>query len=45
MTLKLESGGRFYDMDDDGDLDLLAEQPFSYIKYYRNEGSATEADF
>jgi uncharacterized protein (DUF2141 family) len=29
---------RFADVDADGDLDLLAEQPFSYIKYYRNEG-------
>ena len=30
---------RFADVDQDGDLDLLAEQPFSYIKYYRNEAS------
>ncbi|HET9466138.1 MAG TPA: VCBS repeat-containing protein [Gemmatimonadales bacterium] len=30
---------RFADVDQDGDLDLLAEQPYSYIKYYRNEGS------
>ncbi|MBA3895107.1 MAG: VCBS repeat-containing protein [Gemmatimonadales bacterium] len=29
---------RFADVDADGDLDLLAEQPFSYIKYYRNDG-------
>ena len=29
---------RFADVDGDGDLDLLAEQPFSYIKYYRNDG-------
>jgi hypothetical protein len=29
---------RFADVDADGDLDLLAEQRFSYIKYYRNEG-------
>jgi hypothetical protein len=28
---------RFADVDQDGDLDLLAEQPYSYIKYYRNE--------
>ncbi len=29
---------RFADVDADGDLDLLAEQQFSYIKYYRNDG-------
>jgi hypothetical protein len=29
---------RFADVDGDGDLDLLAEQRFSYIKYYRNDG-------
>jgi hypothetical protein len=27
---------RFADVDQDGDLDLLAEQPYSYIKYLRN---------
>jgi hypothetical protein len=31
---------RFADVDADGDLDLLAEQRFSYIKYYRNDGTA-----
>jgi FG-GAP-like repeat len=31
---------RFADVDADGDLDLLAEQPYSYIKYYRNDGPA-----
>jgi hypothetical protein len=30
---------RFADVDQDGDLDLLAEQPYSYIKYFRNDGS------
>jgi hypothetical protein len=29
---------RFADVDLDGDVDLLAESPFSYIRYYRNEG-------
>ena len=28
---------RFYDMDGDGDADLLTEQPFSYVRYYRND--------
>jgi FG-GAP-like repeat len=28
---------RFADVDQDGDLDLLAEQPYSYLKYYRND--------
>ena len=30
---------RFADVDGDGDLDLLAEAPFSYIRYYRNDGA------
>jgi hypothetical protein len=29
---------RFADVDLDGDLDLLAERPFSYIRFYRNDG-------
>ncbi|MFQ5889191.1 MAG: FG-GAP repeat domain-containing protein [Gemmatimonadota bacterium] len=29
---------RFVDMDDDGDFDLLAEERFSHIRYYRNDG-------
>lgn len=36
---------RFGDLDHDGDFDLLAEERFSYIRYYRNEGSATEPRF
>ena len=36
---------RFYDMDEDGDFDLLTEEPFSYVRYYRNEGTATNPDF
>ncbi len=31
---------RFADVDQDGDLDLLAEQPYSYIKYFRNDGAS-----
>jgi len=36
---------RFADLDSDGDADLLAEEIFSYIRYYRNEGSTTEPRF
>lgn len=36
---------RFVDMDQDGDFDLLTEQPYSYIRYYRNEGTEEEPDF
>ncbi|MCH8936349.1 MAG: VCBS repeat-containing protein [Gemmatimonadetes bacterium] len=36
---------RFVDMDADGDFDLLAEQPFNYIQYYRNDGSPEHASF
>jgi hypothetical protein len=36
---------RFVDLDRDGDVDLLAEQPFSYVRYYRNEGTPQEAHF
>ena len=30
---------RFVDFDGDGDFDLLAEEPFSYIRYFRNDGA------
>lgn len=36
---------RFVDMDADGDFDLIAERPFNYIQYYRNDGSAERASF
>lgn len=36
---------RFYDIDADGDLDLLAEMPFSYIRLYRNDGTPKAAHF
>jgi len=36
---------RFVDFDGDGDTDLLAEEPFSYIRYYRNDGSVTSPRF
>ncbi len=36
---------RLADIDGDGDLDILAEEPFSYIRVYRNEGTRTAARF
>ena len=36
---------RFVDLDRDGDFDLLAEQPFSYIKVFRNDGTKQRASF
>lgn len=36
---------RFVDLDQDGDADLLAEQPFSYVRYYRNDGTRQQARF
>jgi hypothetical protein len=36
---------RFADVDGDGDLDLLAEEPHSYVRYVRNEGTRAEPEF
>ncbi|HEX6309417.1 MAG TPA: VCBS repeat-containing protein [Longimicrobiales bacterium] len=36
---------RFVDMDSDGDYDMIAEQPYSYIRLYRNEGTARAPEF
>ncbi|HXT71919.1 MAG TPA: VCBS repeat-containing protein [Vicinamibacterales bacterium] len=36
---------RFVDLDADGDFDLLAEQPFSNIRFYRNVGTRQAARF
>ncbi len=36
---------RFVDLDRDGDDDLLAERLFSYVRYYRNDGTPQEAVF
>jgi len=36
---------RFVDLDRDGDVDLLAERRFSYLRYYRNDGTAEQARF
>lgn len=36
---------RFYDFDEDGDFDLLAEKQFSYVTYYENIGDASTPEF
>jgi hypothetical protein len=36
---------RFYDLNDDGAPDLLAEKPYSYVRYYRNTGTPSEPSF
>ncbi len=36
---------RFVDMDQDGDFDLLTEQPFSFISYYQNVGTVENPSF
>ncbi len=33
---------RFVDVDLDGDLDLLAEEPYSHIRFYRNDADAAQ---
>lgn len=36
---------RFVDLDQDGDYDLIGETVFSYVRLFRNEGTATSASF
>jgi hypothetical protein len=36
---------RLVDLDQDGDLDILAEEKFSYVRVYRNEGTRTDPRF
>lgn len=36
---------RFVDIDQDGDPDLIAERPYSYIRVYRNTGPASDPVF
>ena len=45
QDLVLGEWNRFHDFDGDGDLDLLAEEKFSYVRYFRNEGNAREPRF
>ncbi len=45
QDLDIGEWSRFVDLDGDDDLDLLAELPFSYVRYFRNDGTAGEARF
>ena len=39
QELDIGEWSRFVDIDFDGDFDVMAETPFSYIRLYRNQGS------
>ncbi len=43
--LDIGEWSRFIDLDGDEDYDMLAEQPYSYIRYYRNAGTPERANF
>ena len=45
QALDIGEWSRFVDVDGDGDWDLVAETPYSYIRVYRNEGTRTMPDF
>lgn len=36
---------RIVDLDQDGDMDVLTEERFSYIRFYRNDGTLEEPNF
>ena len=45
QNLSVGEWTRFVDFDRDGDLDLLSERLFSYVRYFRNDGTALVAAF
>ncbi len=45
QDLDIGEWSRFVDVDADGDIDLLAEEPYSFIRWYRNDGGAKQPKF
>jgi hypothetical protein len=45
QDLAIGDWSRFIDLDGDGDQDVLAESPYSFIRWYRNDGTARQARF
>ena len=45
QDLDIGEWSRFVDVDGDGDQDLLAESPYSFVRWYRNDGGRTRASF
>ena len=43
--LDVGAWARFGDLDGDGDPDLLAEEPISNVRYYRNKGPRSDPEF
>ena len=44
-NLAIGDWSRFIDLDGDGDQDVLSESPYSFIRWYRNDGTARAAKF
>ena len=44
-SLAVNEWARFADVDGDGDFDVLAEEPFSFVRYFRNDGTREAASF
>lgn len=44
-NLEIGEWYRVVDLDDDGDMDIMTEEKFSYIRYYRNEGDRVNPQF